>query len=344
MNIKILGAFLAALTMSGCIINQSGGGGGGHPPPPSHPGDVKFLWSFEGGTCFDVPDVKTVVVNIPGETLQNDGAYPCSIDNVPGIVLHDFAPGTYSFTIDAFDYGDQRIFVGSGTFTVDGDVKVNIDLAAVGGATSYAYLTWNFPGNQASQHPTCSQAGVSFVDVSIDGAGWERFKCQDGFTMPGVTTPYLNAGLHDISLVAVNADGYDYYRFDGMLQTFAGRSVSAEYSLMWAVGGTAISWQLTNGSVAQTCGQAGITTVYVNFEDANGNLVYGEDWDPQNCSGTPVLYSYLKPGTYKVYLDGVGSGSARYESNFDNAPTVTVQPGVFPNGSNPKVVQMFKVN
>ncbi len=78
------------------------------------------------------------------------------------------------------------------------------------------------------------------MDVNIDGAGWERFDCVDGFSMPGITTPYLSAGIHDISIVAVNAENYPYYRFDGKLQTFAGKSVAAEYSLGWAVGGVAI--------------------------------------------------------------------------------------------------------
>ncbi|MGA9521991.1 MAG: hypothetical protein WBV82_11030 [Myxococcaceae bacterium] len=334
MNIKILGAFLTALVMSGCVVSNA---------PPAAPGDVTFGWSFGGGTCFDVPDVKTVVVNIAGQTLENDGAYPCSANNFPGIVLHDFAPRTYSFTIDAYDYGDKRIFVGSGTFTVNGNVRVDIDLQAVGGSTSSAYLTWRFPPNGGSQNPSCSQAGVTYVDVSIDGAPWERFNCVDGFSMPGITTPDLNAGTHDISIVAVSADNYPYYRFDGNLQTFAGRSVAAEYHLNWAVGGAAISWQLSDGSVGLTCAQAGVSTVYVNFEDAQGNLVYGEEWDAQPCNGTPVLYSYLLPGTYRVYVDAVGSGSSRYESNMNNPPLVTIQAGVFPNESNPLVLNLTRI-
>ncbi len=342
MNIKLFGAFLAALTMSGCIIN-SNGGGGHTPPPPPKPGDVTLAWTFKGGTCFDVPDVKTIVVNIPGEVLANEGAYPCSANNFPGIVLHDFAPSTYSFTIDAFDYGNKRIFVGSGTFTVNGDVRVDIDLSAVGGASSSAYLNWRFPANQASQNPTCSQAGVAFVDVSIDGSAWDRVVCEDGFGAASVLYSNLLPGTHDLSLVAVNADGYPYYRVDGQLQTFVGKSVAVEYDLNWAVGGTAISWAFTDGSAANlSCAQAGVTTVYVNFIDSRGNWVYGDDWDVQPCDGTPVRYDYLLPGTYEVYLEGSNGSQITYLSSESNPPVVTIQAGVFASELNPLAIQMFR--
>lgn len=344
MNAKTLGAFLVALLVQGCIIVKDGGGGGGgggNPPPPAQPGDVTFTWSFSGGTCMDVPDVKSVHISIPGEELQNGGYYPCLANNYPGIVLFDFAPGTYSFDIEAVSYSDTVIYIGSGTFTVNGDRRVDIDLTPVGGPNSYAYLTWRFPANSAHQNPTCTQAGVSFVDVSIDGSQYERFNCEQGFTQPGVTTPYLTAGMHNISIVAVNADGYPYYRFDGSLQTFSGNPVGAHYDLGWAVGGAAIGWQLTNNQVAQTCAQAGVTDVYINFRDSQGMWVYPGAGDKHACASAPVLYSYLLPGTYAVAIQASGT-NGNYESNMQNPPTVTVTAGVFPASNQAVMVQMFR--
>lgn len=345
MNAKILGAFLLALTMSGCIIDvdQNGGGGGaGNPPPVQRvPGDVTFTWSFGGQTCADVPYVKSVHIRIPGEALQNSGVFPCTANDYPGIVLHDFAGGAYSFEIEALDYSNVVVFSGSGTFTVDGHVRVNIDLTPVGGPTSYAYLTWRFPANEASQNPNCSQAGVAYVDVSIDDGEWERFYCTEGFSEPGISTPYLMPGTHVISLVASNADGYPYYRFDGQLQTFAGNPVGAQYHLNWAVGGAAVKWQLTNGSVAQTCAQAGVSEVYVNFADADGNFVYEGAGDVQSCNAAPVIYSFLLPGTYTVFVQAV-SNTGMYASNMNHPPVISVKAGQFVDASGAINVQMFR--
>lgn len=342
MNAKILGAFLLASLVSGCIVvKEDGSGGGAPPPPPAQPGDVTFTWSFSGGTCADVPYVKGIHVEIPGETLQNDGVYPCLANGYPGIVLHDFAPGTYTFTLDALDYSNQIVFQGSGTFTINGDARATVDLTPVGGPTSYAYLTWRFPANQASATPDCSQAGVSFVDVSLDDGAYVRFNCIDGFAQPGVTTPYLEPGQHKISLRAVNADGYPYYQYDGWLQTFAGNPVGADYQLTWAVGGAGIRWELTNGSVAQTCQQAGVTDVYVNFQNAQNEFLYPGAGDKQSCAAAPVFYDFLLPGTYRVFVQATGSGGT-YLSNAQNPPMVTVQAGEFPDASIP--VQMFRAN
>ena len=104
MNFKSLVAILALMTSTGCVIR----GGGVPPPPPAQPGDVTFSWSFAGRTCADVPNVKSVVVEIPGETLDNNGVFPCLANNYPGIVLHNFVGGTYSYTLTAVGYGEEQ--------------------------------------------------------------------------------------------------------------------------------------------------------------------------------------------------------------------------------------------
>lgn len=342
MNTKILSAFLLMASLSGCLVVSDGSGGGDTHSPPAQPGNVMFTWSFAGATCSDLPGIKSVQVQIPGETLQNAGVYPCSANGYPGIELHDFAPGSYSFNLTALGWDNEALYAGSGTFIVNGDVRVTVDLTPVGGPNSYAYLTWRFPPNSASSNPTCEQAGVAYVYVSIDGGAWESFNCADGFALPGVVTPYLEAGVHNISIVAANASDYDYYRYDGKLQTFAGDPISAEYHLNWAVGGAAISWNLTNGSVAQSCAQAGVSYVYINFQDAQGNMVYSDPGDRQPCTSAPVLYQYLQPGTYRVYIQAAGSYGSSYLSNAQYPPMVTVVAGRFVDGSTSTNVQLFR--
>lgn len=345
MNGKLLTAFLVVAAMTqGCVIytDRDGGGGGGgrtNVPPPV-PGSVTFSWSFAGKTCSDIPQIKSLKITIGTEVLQNDGIYPCTAAGYPGITLHDFAPGTYGFTISALSYSNESMYNGSGTFVVNGDTRVDIDLTPVGGPTSFAYLTWRFPPNQSASNPTCAQAGVTTVYASIDGAEYTPLDCIDGQGAPGVQTPMLNPGLHNISLVATNAANKEYYRFEGNLQTFNGSPVSADYAMNWAVGGAAIKWSLTNGQIAQTCAQAGITNVGINFMDSKGALFYGVTGDSQPCNASSVTYSFLPPGTYQVFV--WGSGNGQYSSNTAAPPTITVSAGVFPSGSGALNVQVFR--
>ena len=322
MNAKLVSAFLAIVALSGCIVVRN-------PPPPAQPGNVTFTWSFAGMTCSQASQVKSVVVTIPGQTLQNAGVYPCLANNYPGIVLHDFAAGTYSFTLDAEGYSGEQIYTGSGTFTVDGDVRVTVDLTPVGGANSYAYLTWHFPALGANTNPSCADALVTNVSVSIDGATATLVPCASGRTTPGAQTAFLPAGTHTIDLFGYDNSGYLLYQAYSTLVTTAGAPVAADYLIDWAVGGATLAWTLSENSVIVTCAQAGITTVYVDFKDVSGNLVYGPYGDPRPCGSPIVYYDYLHEGTYKVLLSAAGTGSTYYD-NWANPPSVAVVNGVFP--------------
>ncbi|MGQ0507994.1 MAG: hypothetical protein ACT4TC_22040 [Myxococcaceae bacterium] len=328
MNLKTLIALCLGLAQlaTGCIV-VGGGGNGGY--SSASPGDVTFTWSFVGDTCADHPEIKSIIVDIPGEALQNDGYYPCTANNYPGIVLHNFAGGPYDYNLTAVGYGNETLFTAGGRFVVDGNVRVTVDMMPPGSGSSFAYVAWNFPANSEQNAPNCAQAGVAFVDVSIDGAAATRYNCTAGFGTQGVRTPLLAAGSHTVEMIAVSADEYPYYRFTGGLTTFSNNPIFAEYDLDWAVGGAAIRWHLTDGAVGESCYSSGVNTVYINFKDTNGNWVYGTNGDAQSCDGAPIVYNYLLPGVYRVYVQANGFGGAVYRSNQLNPPTITVNEGDF---------------
>ena len=56
---------------------------------------------------------------------------------------------------------------------------------------------------------------------------------------------------------------------------------------------------------------------------ATGELVYGPACDPQSCTGAPILYQYLKPGRYEVYIRGMRGSTIAY-SNEDLPDVLTV--------------------
>ncbi len=210
MNNRILLGLIAVSTVSGCVITDSSRYGG----------DVTFSWTFAGQQCAAAPQVSSVRITIPGEVLQNDGVFPCLVSNYPGIILQNFAPGNYTYTIQGLGYAGDILYQADGSFTVDGNVSVRVDLPPVGAGTSYAYLMWTFPPNGVSQTPNCAQAGqagIAYVDIRIDQGPVQRANCTDGFTQPGFRTSYLPAGLHQIELLGLDVNNFPYYRYGGTL-------------------------------------------------------------------------------------------------------------------------------
>lgn len=294
-----------------------------HPPVP---GDVSFRWSFAGagsGHCVDVPDVKSIRISIPGETLPSGGVYPCDTAGVDGIILYDFSPGTYDYALEALSSSGQVLYSGSGSFTVNGSVLVDATLTPRGGENSYAYLSWTFPANGSSWNPTCTQAGVVSVDVSIDGGAWSRLDCTEGWNDSQVVTPYLTQGSHTLAFIGWSSGGQPYYYATGAVETRTGAPVAASFQL-GAVGGMAIRWELFDGSSYETCAEAGLTGMAINLlNKATGELVFGIAGDTQSCDGAPIIYSYLAPGDYEVYVHGLSGSTVAY-ANDDSPMTVTV--------------------
>jgi hypothetical protein len=331
MSSRLLLAFLCLASVStGCVVADN---------PPAQPGDVTFLWSFSGLRCDQARDVYGVNISIPGEELVNNGKFACSTSGVDGITLHDFAPGSYNFTLQAVNFQNQILFEANGTFVINGNKTVMVDLAPVGNPTSYAYLSWNFPGNQS-----CGQAGVASVDITLDDLAPRNFACGDGQTSPGLQTPNLAPGEHFIELIARAASGQPLYYFNGSLVTQAYNPVSASYNL-YVVGGASISWKFSDGSVTFDCNaldSTGNLQVGLNFQDTTtGQWVYGALGDFHRCTDKPILYSYLRPGTYKVSLYAKTSSNVEYRSNASIAP-ILVQAHVFPGPSGALEVTMYR--
>ncbi|OJH35394.1 hypothetical protein [Cystobacter ferrugineus] len=338
MNARILLAFLC-LTMagSGCIIIDRDDDPCCYTPQPdpprptpTYPGDVTFFWTFGNigaGRCADVPDVKSIHISISGETLHNGGVYACNTAGTDGIVLHDFQPRTYSYTLKAVGYDNQVLYQASGNFTVNGDTRVNVNLAPQGGGSSFAYVSWSFEGNTNNSNPTCSQAGVNYVDVRIDNGEWARLACEDGIGEKQIPSPFLAPGNHTIEFVGMNvthSGATPYYYRSGTLTTQEGSPVSVSYTLR-AVGGMSLRMKLFDGSVQKTCAQAGVTGVRINLRDrATSKLVFGEEGDAKPCTDAPIPYKYLPPGDYDVLIKGM-SGSQMTYSNLNNPPMLTVK-------------------
>src|SRR5262249_41568072 len=112
MNTKTVALFLSLASLSACVSTNG-----------PYSGDIQFTWTFTTLTCSQVPQVASVFITIPGEVLQNNGVYPCLTNNYNGIVLHDFLPGDYGFTIQGLDARGNPLYAASGTFRIDATIN-----------------------------------------------------------------------------------------------------------------------------------------------------------------------------------------------------------------------------
>ncbi|MCE9667399.1 hypothetical protein LY474_06185 [Myxococcus stipitatus] len=326
MNSRLLVAFLCLAAVStGCIVHDDDCCW----DDPTYPGDVTFRWTFDGYRCAEDRDIKGVNITIPGERLANGGQYPCSANGFDGIVLHDFNPGVYSYNLEAVGYADEILYEASGTFTVNGDSTVDIDLIPVGVPTSYAYVSWLFPGNIS-----CGAAGVTTVEVRVDGGEWAAFDCRDGQNGEDVRSPYLDPGSHYLELVATDSAGRELYVHTGTLTTTYGKPSSYTATLRPTSSGGFLTWDFqdkVSSDVRQSCGGAGVTRVKAVIDGGNeANF----DCSAGNAGGRVSLPS-LQPGTHDIQLFGYNSaGRALYflsrqftvQSSGDYSFTTTLRP------------------
>jgi hypothetical protein len=321
MNGKIAVALSGLLLFAGCIVGVNGGGGG-----PS-PGNITFSWTFGGQPCSAVPAVANVQVTIPGQVLQNNGVYACDTAGYDGIQLANFAGGTYSWTLNGLDSNNNVLYTTSGSVNVDGDVNVNADLTPVGGATTYAYLTWTFPPLASKSTPACVDVGVVNVDVSIDNGAATSVACSNGQTAQGWQTPFVDAGTHTISLSAVDATGTPLYQANGTFQTFATQASAQGFGFQWAVGGLSVSWTWAN---SESCTSDGLTSLNVQLYDSTNAPHFPGAGAPVSCDAGTTTFTNIPPGTYALLVTGTNDGGTTFSTSTNPAPSASVQAGVFP--------------
>lgn len=316
-------AVLAAAVMlaSGCVFVS-----------PGSNGDISFTWTFNGRTCMQSQDITTIVVQIPGQTLQNDGRYGCVNGGSAGIKLLNFRPGTYSYTITAQDSRGVGIFQGSGSVRVNGDVVEMVDLKPTGQAAGTAYVAWTLP---AGTNVTCQY--LASIDITVDGASQPTTAvCSAGLYNPGVAQLQgvaltLTPGNHTIQIDARDQGNIYYYRKVSSFTVNAAETTQQIFSLDWLVGTVPIRFGFSNGFTQLSCIQAGVTEVQVTFRDAQ-NTDYTQNV-PCSLNGIDGYTPYIYAGTYTVFVAAIGTGSAQY-NNFRATspaqPVVTSQAGVFP--------------
>lgn len=309
-----LGAVAAvgmSLTGCVCVIDTS-----------RHPGSITMRWTFGGQQCATLPDITQVRITMSGQTLQNGGIYPCITNGTAGIVLLDFASGTYPYTIEAMDSSNTVLYSATGSVYVNGDVTETVDLQPVAGVRTTAYVSWTFPTSYLGQaNPGCgtvAQVPIAYVYIYLDGSRTALVpasNCSDGFGA-SVALAGVTSGTHTIDLQATDSSNRVYLTKHSTLQVVLGGGAVNSYTFDWAVGGLAVAWSLSNGGASITCGAAGVTDMYVILTNqANPtDQPYGPNGALVQCSALGTVFSSLPPATYEVVIQGYGTATTLYRS------------------------------
>ncbi len=315
---KFLAVAALALAASGCIIT---------PTPTGSNGDITFTWSLNGRMCGQAPEVTQVVIQIPGQTLQNQGVYGCNNGGTDGIKLLNFRPGTYSYTITAQNGNGVGVFQATGRVIVNGNVAEHADLRPTTNATGSAYIAWTLP--QGSR-VTCQY--LASVDVTIDNGAPTPVACATGLYNPSVATLQgfgvaLSPGTHTVQIDARDQNGLYYYRKIASITVNAAETSQQVFSLDWLVGTVPLRWAFSNGASLLTCQQAGVSEVTVTFRDQSGDLTQRV---PCSFEGIDGYVPYVYGGSFQVFVGAVGAANLQYASSPTAPPIVTAQAGVFP--------------
>jgi hypothetical protein len=159
---RILLTAFALAAAPGCIIVTSGA---------DDPGDIEFLWRFDGEErCQNagVGDVDVSVADASGAEVFGD-VYTCTGG---GLTIRDFAPGRHSVTLRAYGFENELLYEGVRSVTVESNVIVDmgyieLDRVVPEVANGDVTFSWAFyyPSDQLESR--CGRAGVDEVDVRI---------------------------------------------------------------------------------------------------------------------------------------------------------------------------------
>ncbi len=341
---------LLSTAFTGCIWKVGDSSGA-----PQASGDITFLWSFDGKTCDQASEVRTIQVTIKGpdglqEKLEANGEYRCSTQGSDGIWrdgirLSDFRPGTYTCTLDALDANDKPIYHTNPIVTVDGDVEVYPDLNRVN-RQALVQIYWSF----GSARSMCKDAGlgagltasegVSKVNVSVDGQAPQPFPCTDtssGVLVEGIAVK-LGVGTHHLLVEGIIVRG-------GQEQTWYSASpsvtVAADQTTNLPVALDLVAAQATfvptlDGSSAFPCASAGVGALFIELADSGDKCRTDVNGDSGLCgkfntcdnyaAGIVIDYIPVKQSTanWTARIEGWDQDASAHRVVYEGTATVTI--------------------
>jgi hypothetical protein len=290
---------------------------------------VNFFWSFAGQTCAQA-GVSNVSVTAPGTP---GGTFRCNQAGTDGAVVPGFPAGTFPVTLEGRDGANQVRFRGTSQVqVVSQDISAQVRLEPVSTGPGDLTVRWSFPPLAGAPAPTCSQATITTVSVSVNGGTPQSVTCSVGEPAGmGVTLPN-QSGTVRLDLAAADATGFVFFRKQESVAIAGATRVTV--ALDWDVGSLPVRWELRENGQPRTCAQVGVSTVVLNLRTSTGTFLYpgaGADVPCNDATtGQATVFPYLPRGTFDVFFQAVGTGGKLFKTDQASPPRVTVRAGQFP--------------
>ncbi len=274
-------------------------------------GTLQLIWSFNGGQGCNTAGVNKVVVQISGGNYSFYCYDPVS--GVPGATLTNVIAGTQAVTLTGYS-GNVAVYRWSGPLLVYGGTfnTYNIDLPYINGGTgpgpsqSNVTFLWTFAGQ------SCSQAGVSSVNIAVQDPINGNVNSTQPCTLQGVDGAVVNsfaAGTYSFTLSGLNGFGQSQFRATGAATVNGRAPITVHVDLqpgtppLVGPGGAVVALNFAG----QSCAQAGVSEVYADLRDLKGNVASQSSVPCSGFSGSFTFNQLNAAATY--YLDAIGYGA-----------------------------------
>jgi hypothetical protein len=305
---------LLALGLTGCIVHEE------HvSPAPESPGDITFLWSFDtdGKSCLQATDVYSIHVTVENaagqrEQLDNDGFYRCNPGGTDGITLRNFAPGTYSFTVDGLDGRQMALYTASGTVHVNGSVTVPIRLNRVV-VQGTVQVFWTFGGKGCSDATSLAGVdGIAQVRVFFGNEAPVNIPCVQNDPRTG--QPVMGAaftrdpGTYTVRIDSLTVHGTEtrvWYSGTQAVLVTRGQTTNVAMDLPAAAapGVNFVPRLGAGGTLAYDCAATLTTTLFIKLTDSTGaSSEFANDCAAYAAGG--FHWDYLPAGLWTVTIEG----------------------------------------
>jgi hypothetical protein len=290
----------------GCVVVE-------REPPPDPYGDIAFSWSFDGIADCDVAGVDEIDIAIfqGGQLVTQIEEEPCVGG---GLILTDFLNGRYELEIDAYNRRSELLYSGGFTIRVEGGRENDAGVITLEplferpASTGDLAFFWAF--NYPADEPiiSCGLAGVTSVDVRLDGPGGteitETFACDED----GAIFGDLEEGRWTLSLDAFgryrNQDVHLYDRTVNV-DVIADREVDLGDVVLDRDDGSFSDIEVEWGFNGTSCEDEGIVLLELSIR-RNG-LAEPEDITTVDCADLSDLRRTFVPGSYTIELVGAGA-------------------------------------
>jgi hypothetical protein len=260
----------------------------------------------------------------------------CNNSGTDGATFVGFPSGSYTASLEARDATNQIRFRASVPVVVNGqDVSVQVKLEPVmSGSPGEVRVKWSFPPLSVAQRPTCAQATMTRVKVSVNGGAAQEVNCSVGEPSGSGFRISNLSGTVRVALEASDMTGFVYFSKEERVVPSAMGSTDVTVALEWAVGSLPVRWEFRESGQAKSCAQVGVTSVYLNLRTSTGQFLYPGAGAEVTCNdamtGQATVFPYLPPGSFDVFFQAVGSSMRLFKTDQTNPPKVTVRAGEFP--------------